>query len=69
MDWFLYDRELLHEELNLENILSYHLRSAHLISPTHVFSCEYCEIFKNNFFYKTPLVAASEIFSRATQDN
>ena len=23
-----------------------------------VFSCEFCEISKNNFFYKTPLVAA-----------
>ena len=25
-----------------------------------VFSCEFCEISKNTFFYKTPLVAASE---------
>ena len=24
-----------------------------------VFSCEFCEIFKNTFFYRTPLVAAS----------
>ena len=24
-----------------------------------VFSCEYCEIFKNTYFNKTPLVAAS----------
>ena len=24
-------------------------------------SCEYCEIFKNSFFYRTPLVAASGI--------
>ena len=23
------------------------------------FSCEFCEIFKNNFFYRTPLVTAS----------
>ena len=29
-------------------------------TPTQVFSCEYCEIFKNSFFYRTPLVAASE---------
>ena len=28
-------------------------------SPAHVFSCEYCEIFKNSFFYRTPPVAAS----------
>ena len=27
---------------------------------TQMFSCEYCETFKNSFFYKTPLVAAFE---------
>ena len=27
-----------------------------------VFSCQFCEIFKNKFFYRTPLVAASVIF-------
>ena len=26
---------------------------------TQVFSCEFCEVFKNIFFYRTPLVAAS----------
>ena len=26
-----------------------------------VFSSEFCEIFKNTYFYRTPLVAASEI--------
>ena len=26
-----------------------------------VFSCEFCEISKNTFFYRTPLVAASEM--------
>ena len=26
---------------------------------TKVFSCEFCEIFKNTFFYKTPPVAVS----------
>ena len=25
-----------------------------------MFSCEYCEIFKNSFFYKTPPLVASE---------
>ena len=25
-----------------------------------VFSCEFCEIYKDNFFYRTPLVAAFE---------
>ena len=28
-------------------------------SLAQVFSCEFCEIFKNTFFYRTPLVAAS----------
>ena len=27
-----------------------------------VFSCEFCEVSKNTFFYRIPLVAASEIF-------
>ena len=27
---------------------------------TQVFFCEFCEIFKNIYFYRTPLVAASE---------
>ena len=25
-----------------------------------MFSCKFCEIFKNTFFYRTPVVAASE---------
>ena len=29
-------------------------------SLAQVFSCEFCEISKNIFFYRTPLVAASE---------
>ena len=28
-------------------------------TPTQVFSCEYREIFRNSFFYRTPPVAAS----------
>ena len=28
-------------------------------TPTQVFSCEYCKIFKNSFLHKTSLVAAS----------
>ena len=28
---------------------------------TQVFSCEFCEIFRNTFFYRTPLVAASDL--------
>ena len=28
-----------------------------------MFFCEFCEIFKNTFFYRTPLVAASDVNS------
>ena len=28
-------------------------------TPTQVFSCEFGKIFKNSFFYRTPLVTAS----------
>ena len=41
------------------------LRPATLLKKTlaQVFSCEFCEIYKNTFFHKTPLVAASEQLS------
>ena len=29
-------------------------------TPTQVFRCGYCDIFKNSFFYRTPPVAASD---------
>ena len=28
------------------------------VTPTQVFSGEICEIFKNNFFYRTPVAAS-----------
>ena len=39
------------------------LRPATLLKRTvaQVFSCEFCEIYKNTFFHKTPLVAASAL--------
>ena len=33
-----------------------------------VFSCEVCEISKNNFFHRTPLVAASRIKNDRAND-
>ena len=36
-------------------------RCATLLTLSQVFSCEFCEIFKNTFFYRTSLVTASEI--------
>ena len=32
-------------------------------SPTQVFSCEYCKLFKNSFFYRTPQVTASVLWT------
>ena len=31
-------------------------------------SCEYCEIFKNSFFHKTPPLAASEKFLNSQEN-
>ena len=39
------------------------LKILQIWTPVQVFSCETCEIFKNSFFYRTPLVAASHCFS------
>ena len=49
------------------------LRPATLLkreTQAQVFSCEFCEIFKNNFFYRTSLVAASVLrnFAKLTSD-
>ena len=32
-------------------------------TPTQVFSCEYCEIFKDSFFYRTAVVTASVLWT------
>ena len=32
---------------------------------TQVFSCEFCEIFKNTFFCRSPPVAPSEVFEKS----
>ena len=41
-----------------------HLRrsKAYYFIKKRCVSCEHCKIFKNTFFYRTPLVAASECF-------
>ena len=31
------------------------------MTVAQVFSCEFCEIFKKTYFYRTPLVAAFEV--------
>ena len=53
MDWFLYDKA--RNFIKKETL-------------AHVFSCEFCEISKNIFSYRTPLVAASENFLYRIKD-
>ena len=38
-------------------------------TPTQVFSCENCEIFKNSFFDKIPQMVASETESTCELEN
>ena len=33
-----------------------------------LFSCEFCDIFNNTFFYRTPLVTASVLFEVSIKD-
>ena len=39
------------------------------LQKNQMFSCEYCKILKNSFFYRLPLVAASEIKSSFQVNN
>ena len=40
-----------------------------LESPAQVFSCEFCQIFKNIFIYRPPLVAASVVGNVVAPDD
>ena len=42
-----------------EKVASWRLATLLKKTPTQVFSCEVCKIFKNTFSYRTPLVTAS----------
>ena len=48
-------------EAAIRKIFFENIRACDIIKKglTQVFFCEYCEIFKNTFFHKTPLVAAA----------
>ena len=48
------------------------LRPATLLKKetlAQVFSCQFCKNFKNTFFYRTPPVAASEVYFSSHQRN
>ena len=38
-----------------------------LFNKVQVFSCEYCQIFKNSFFYRTPPVAAFHTLNSSSE--
>ena len=40
--------------------MNFYIRSSRSETLAQVFSCEFCKISKNTFFYRTPLVAASK---------
>ena len=49
---------------NLTKSTGKHLQACSFIKKetlAQVFSCEFCEISKNTLFYRTPLVAASDV--------
>ena len=50
-------------EAAIRKIFFENIRACDIIKKglTQVFFCEYCEIFKNTFFHKTPLVAAAYV--------
>ena len=49
------------QSLFLNKVASWGLQFIKKETLTRVFSCEFCEISKNIFSYRTPLMAASEI--------
>ena len=54
---------------NFAKFTGKHLRQSLLIKNetlVQVFSCEFCKIFKNTFFYRTPLVNASRAYTYST---
>ena len=44
------------------------MKTCNFITPTHAFSCEYCEFFENTYFAEHLQTTASD-FSRALQIN
>ena len=55
----IYRKTLVPESLFLTKLQASACNFIKVETLAQVFSCEFCEIFKNTFFYKTPPVAAS----------
>ena len=56
--------ELCYDKNSRQTLANHKLRACNFIKKetlAQVFSCEFCEIYKNTFYYRTPLVAASGV--------
>ena len=56
--------QLCYDKNSRQTLENHRLEACNFIKKetlAHVFSCEFCEICKNTFYYRTPLVAASGV--------
>ena len=56
--------QLCYDKNSRQTLANHRLEACNFIKKetlAQVFSCEFCEIYKNNFYYRAPLVAASGV--------
>ena len=56
--------QLCYDKNSRQTLVNHRLEACNFIKKetlAQVFSCEFCEIYKNTFYYRTPLVAASGV--------
>ena len=58
--------QLCYDKNSRQTLANHRLEACNFIvkkTLAHLFSCEFCEIYKNTFYYRTPLVAASSVLT------
>ena len=54
--------QICYDKNSRQTLANHRLEACNFIKKeAQVFSCEFCEIYKNTFYYRTPLVAASGV--------
>ena len=56
--------QLCYDKNSRQTLANHRLEACNFIKNealVQVFSCEFCEIYKNTFYYRTPLVATSGV--------
>ena len=56
--------QLCYDKNSRQTLANHRLEACNFVKKetlAQVFSCEFCEIYKNTFYYRTPLVAASGV--------